>query len=122
MKVCHPPTIDQHSGSPYETDKHIVILVNPGHDIDQLKKLMQDLLESSPNTAEPLRQYKSKETIDSVQEIRVKWATEGRGQQFPKATLLTEENCEPVLRMMAIGVGKDVFDVKLQTKKVEAKK
>jgi hypothetical protein len=41
-----------------------------------------------------------------------------------KETLVTEENIEPVLRMMAVGVGRDVFDVKVrvQEKKAEEKK
>lgn len=33
---------------------------------------------------------------------------------FVRKTLATEENLEPVLRMMAVGVGKDVFDVKVK--------
>lgn len=44
----------------------------------------------------------------------MRWASEGRDKQlYPRETVLTEENCEPVLRMMAIGVGRDVFDVKM---------
>ena len=41
-----------------------------------------------------------------------------------KETLLTEENIEPVLRMIAVGVGIDVFDIKgkVQEKKAEEKK
>lgn len=42
-------------------------------------------------------------------------AGEGRDSRvFVKETLVTEENIEPVLRMMAVGVGKDVFDVKVK--------
>ena len=101
----------------------VVLIVNPGHDLDQLRKSMEALMATSPNAAEVLFKYKSKDTKDTVKEIKVRWATEGRDKQlFPRETILTEENCEPVLRMMAIGVGKDVFDVKLESKKVEEKK
>jgi hypothetical protein len=41
---------------------------------------------------------------------------------FVKETLLTEENIEPVLRMMAVGVGKDVFDVKVKVNEKKAEK
>lgn len=59
--------------------------------------------------------YRSKEVSESVREIVVKWAAEGRDSRvFVKETLLTEENVEPVLRMMAVGVGRDVFDVKVK--------
>jgi hypothetical protein len=84
---------------------------------------MEALTATSPNAAEVLYKYKSKDTKETIKEIKVRWATEGRDKQlFPRETILTEENCEPVLRMMAIGVGKDVFDVKLESKKTEEKK
>ena len=48
-----------------------------------------------------------------VKEIVVRWAPEGRDSKvFVKETVVTEENLEAVLRMMAVGVGKDVFVVK----------
>lgn len=76
---------------------------------------MEKLASSSPNCAEFMSKYKSKDSQESVSEIKVKWASEGRDKQlFPKETILTEDNCEPVLRMMAIGVGKDVFDIKME--------
>ena len=45
----------------------------------------------------------------------MKWAPEGRDSKvFVKETVVTEENLEAVLRMMAAGVGKDVFVVKIE--------
>ena len=106
-----------------KTNDRSVVLVNPGLDLSQLRETMENLTATSPNAAEALHKYRSKETKDTVREIRVRWASEGRDKQlFPRDTLLTEENCEPVLRMMAIGVGKDVFDIKLESKKVEGAK
>ena len=85
-----------------------------------LRQTMEVLITSSPNAQEVLSKYKSKDTRDVVGAIRVRWASEGRDKQlFPKETILTDQNCEPVLRMMAVGVGKDVFDVKLEKQKVE---
>ena len=67
--------------------------------------------------------YRSKDISESVREITVKWAAEGRDSRvFVKETLLTEENLEPVLRMMAVGVGKDVFDVKVRVNEKKAEK
>lgn len=92
-----------------------MILVNPGLDLEQLKETVQGVLES-PNCAEILSSYRNKENKDEVGDIRVKWSSEGRDKQlFPKDTLLTDDNVEPVLRLMSSsGVGKDTFDIKLK--------
>lgn len=67
--------------------------------------------------------YRGKDISESVREVTVKWAAEGRDSRvFVKETLLTEENIEPVLRMMAVGVGKDVFDVKVKVNEKKAEK
>ena len=80
---------------------------------------MEALIATSPNAAQILHKFKSKDNRESVKEIRVKWAAQASEKTYwPRETLLTEENCEPVLRMMAIGVGKDVLDVKVESKKV----
>ena len=98
-------------------------MVNPSYDTKQITQAMETLLASSPNAAEPLFKYRNKESKDVVKEIRVRWGKGNSKQWFPKETILTEENREPVLRMMAVGVGKDVFDVKVESQQVaEAKK
>ena len=59
--------------------------------------------------------YRSKDISETVREITVKWAAEGRDSRvFVKETLVTEENVEAGLRMMGVGVGRDVFDVKVR--------
>lgn len=100
-----------------------MILVNPGLDLDQLKETIQGVLES-PNCAEILSNYRSKENKDEVGDIRVKWSLDARDKQlYPKETLLTDDNVEPVLRLMsASGVGKDTFDIKLKQQKQEQQK
>lgn len=99
-----------------------MILVNPGLDLDQLKDTIQGTLES-PNCAEILSNYRKKEQKDEVGEIRVKWSSEGRDKQlFPKETVLTDDNVEPVLRLMwASGAGKDTFDIKLKQSQPQQK-
>ncbi|KAK1089090.1 hypothetical protein LTR48_000950 [Friedmanniomyces endolithicus] len=98
-----------------------VFLVNPGHDVDQLRASMEKLASSSPNCQEFMSKHRSKDIVEKVGEIKVKWASEGRDKQlFVKETLLTDDNCEAVLRMMAIGGGKDVFDIKLDKSQAPA--
>jgi hypothetical protein len=67
--------------------------------------------------------YRSKDISETVREITVKWAAEGRDSRvFVKETLLTEENLEAVMRMMAVGVGRDVLDVKVKVHEKKAEK
>ncbi|KAK3065943.1 hypothetical protein LTR53_017866 [Teratosphaeriaceae sp. CCFEE 6253] len=95
------------------SNRHEVILVNAGNDLHEVRALMETA-SSSPNCAEFMARHRSKDVVEKVGEIKVKWSGEGRDRQlFPKATVLTEENCEAVLRMMSHGVGRDVFDVTL---------
>lgn len=92
--------------------------MNPGHDLDELKQSMEALVVSSPNCQEFMSKYKSKGSKEAVKEIKVKWGGKDK-QLFPKDTILTEENCEAVLRMMAVGVGQDVFDIKTESVNTE---
>jgi len=95
------------------SNRHEILLVNPGHDVDELRSSMEKLSDS-PNCQEFMSKHRGKDVVEKVGEIKVKWASEGRDKQlFVKETLLTDDNCEAVLRMMAVGGGKDVFDVKL---------
>jgi hypothetical protein len=84
---------------------------------------MERLIATSPNAGEFMGKYRSKDISETVREVTVKWAGEGRDSRvFVKETLLTQENIEPVLRMMAVGVGKDVFDVKIKVHEKKAEK
>lgn len=93
--------------------------MNPGHEFEDLKKQIETLASSSPNCAEFMSKFKKKEdSQEKVKEVKVRWAAEGRDLKlFPRETVLTEDNCEAVLRMMAHGVGKDVFDVTVEQPK-----
>jgi hypothetical protein len=97
--------------------------VNPGIDLHELTSQMERLIATSPNAGEFMGKYRSKDISETVREVTVKWAGEGRDSRvFVKETLLTQENIEPVLRMMAVGVGKDVFDVKIKVHEKKAEK
>jgi hypothetical protein len=92
-----------------------VILVNPNLDLPSLTSQIERVIATSPNAGEFLGKYRSKDVTETVKEIVVKWASEGRDSRvFVRETLVTEENLEAVLKMMAVGVGKDVFDVKIK--------
>lgn len=43
-----------------------VIIVNPGHDVDDLKNAMAVQMEASPNCAEFMHQFRSKESKESI--------------------------------------------------------
>ena len=59
---------------------------------------------------------------ETVSEIKVKWAAEGRDSKiFPKDSVITEENAQAVFRMMELGNGKDVLEVQMEPQKGEAK-
>lgn len=94
-----------------------VILVNASLELAQLKEAIAAVAES-PNCAEVLSKYRSKDVQDHVSELRVRWNLAEKSM-FPKETRLTDENLEAVLRMMASGGGKDVLDVKIVQKPVE---
>lgn len=102
-------------------DAEPVILIDSGSSLDELKEAMQSVMNASPNAAEFMSKYRNKESKDAVEVIRVRWGREGRDSSiFPRETILTEDNCGAVLHMMAVSVGKDVFDVKLQAHKPES--
>ena len=89
--------------------------MNPNLSLPSLTSQIERVIATSPNAGEFLGKYRSKDVTETVKEIVVKWASEGRDSRvFVRETLLTEENLEAVLKMMAVGVGKDVFDVKVK--------
>ncbi|CAJ2501523.1 Uu.00g043760.m01.CDS01 [Anthostomella pinea] len=88
-----------------------VIMVNPSHGLDELKHLIDRLSHSSPvGSKEDIESNKSDESNKTVDTITVQWAGKDK-QLFPKETLLTEDNCESALRMMA---NQDIFEVKMK--------
>jgi len=46
-----------------------VFLVNPGHDVDQLRASMEKLASSSPNCQEFMSKHRSKDIVEKVGEV-----------------------------------------------------
>lgn len=98
------------------SSRHELILVSPSTPLSTLTSLVSNAAASSPNCEEFMSKYKKKsETPEQVAEVKVHWASVGRDAKiFPATTVVTEENCEAVLRMIeAGGVGRDVLEVKM---------
>lgn len=97
------------------SSRHEVILINAGIGIKNLSDRIQDLAANSTNCAEALAKYKKSKEAEKVTEIKVRWAAEGRDSKlFPKATVLTGENCKAVLSLISLHGGKDILEVTLQ--------
>ncbi|CAD0010509.1 MAG: Uncharacterized protein AUREO_041170 [Aureobasidium pullulans] len=97
------------------SSRHEVVLINAGIGIKNLSDRIQDLAANSTNCAEALAKYKKSKEAEKVTEIKVRWAAEGRDSKlFPKATVLTGENCKAVLSLISLHGGKDILEVTLQ--------
>ncbi|ORY18185.1 hypothetical protein BCR34DRAFT_554362 [Clohesyomyces aquaticus] len=98
------------------SSRHEIILYESSSkpSLKSLNKLLTSTIASSPNCAEFMAKHKSKDTVESIQEIRVHWSSEGRDRKmWPEYTVVTEENLTAVLEMLRIGVGRDVLEVKV---------
>ncbi len=75
MRVrCLNSTSDWSDGAstrPMLTRVHVVFLVNPGHDVDQLRASMEKLASSSPNCQEFMSKHRSKDIVEKVGEVRL---------------------------------------------------
>jgi hypothetical protein len=105
--------------------RHDIVLVHPGKaTLQGLYAEIETLTASSPNCEEFMSKYKKKPEAGELQvtELRVKWNQQSHDPKiYPASTLITEDNFEAVVRMIgASGVGRDTFEVKLET--VEDKK
>ncbi|KAI9698553.1 MAG: hypothetical protein M1820_007443 [Bogoriella megaspora] len=100
------------------SSKHDLLIISNKTSLSELKNQISTFASTSPNCQELLSKYKKKDDSapkETVTEIKVKWAAEGRDTKiFPKETVVTEENAAAVFRMMELGNGKDVLEVDLQ--------
>jgi hypothetical protein len=91
------------------------MMVEPtGISYDSLKDSMESLLAESPNAAEFMHKYRNKDSKDDITKVVVKWSSFGRDSNFPKETILTQDNYQAVLALMAASNGKDVLAVTLK--------
>ncbi|KAF2085529.1 hypothetical protein K490DRAFT_58674 [Saccharata proteae CBS 121410] len=109
------------------SSRHEVILVDPSDtDFSALASTIQSTIATSKNCEEFMAKYKKKpEQGDSgygdggekVGSVKVRWATAaGAGRDaksWPATTEVTEENVEAVLRLVELGGGRDVLEVKV---------
>ncbi|KAF2232220.1 hypothetical protein EV356DRAFT_505630 [Viridothelium virens] len=100
------------------SSRHDFLILSTKTSLADLRNQISALAASSPNCAEFMSKYKKKDenaAKETVSEIKVKWAAEGRDQKiFPKETVVTEENAQAVFRMMDLGNGKDVLEVQME--------
>jgi hypothetical protein len=91
------------------------MMVNPtAISYDTLKDSMESLLAESPNAAEFMHKYRKKDSKDTITKVVVKWSSFGRDSNFPKETILTQDNYQAVLALIAASNGKDVLAVTLK--------
>lgn len=98
--------------------RHEVLLIDTrSTKLDKLTQMISSASANSPNCAEFMSKYKK--GGDKVGQIKVKWSTAGRDQKvWPASTIVTDDNFEAVMRLIEdSGVGKDVFEVKLEKEK-----
>jgi len=94
------------------SNRHDVLLLNPGMSLSDINAKLEKTIASSPNCAQALDKYSKNKNPQEVQSVRVRWSGEPRGARlWPSATLLTEENAEAVLRLVALHQGTDVLEV-----------
>ncbi|KAH7113216.1 hypothetical protein B0J11DRAFT_145346 [Dendryphion nanum] len=98
------------------SNRHEIILLDTTSK-PTLKALNQKLtstMASSPNCAEFMGKYKSKDVQETVQELRIHWSEAGRDRKvWPEYTIVTDQNWPAILELLRLGAGKDVLEVKV---------
>ncbi|KAF2646293.1 hypothetical protein P280DRAFT_464539 [Massarina eburnea CBS 473.64] len=96
------------------SNRHEVILVDASAkpSLKALNKQITSTIAASPNCAEFMNKYKSKEGTEQIQEFKVHWSTSGREtKSWPEYTIVTEENWAAILKLF--DSGKDVLEIKV---------
>lgn len=105
-----------------QSNKHEVMIINPGQGIKELSDKVKELVASSPNCSEPLSKY-AKKSESKVSEIKVRWSGEPReAKLWPTSTILTEDNSEALLSLVALHGGKDILEVTITQTAIEEEK
>ncbi|KAF1998964.1 hypothetical protein P154DRAFT_523589 [Amniculicola lignicola CBS 123094] len=98
------------------SNRHEVLLLDTSSKttLKSLNKQITSSMAESPNCAEFMSKFKSKEHVETIQELKVHWAESGRDRKvWPEYTVLTEKNLEGVLELLRLGMGKDVLEVRV---------
>ncbi|PNS20215.1 hypothetical protein CAC42_5665 [Sphaceloma murrayae] len=105
------------------SNKHDVILVDPSSSMKDLYSQIQSIIEKSPNCEEKLSKYSKTKSTHTVTGVKVRWSGEPReARLWPSGTIITEDNIEASLNLVALHSGKDVLEVEVSTKEVEVEK
>lgn len=102
--------------------RHELMLISPTHaTLDGISAEMISLASSSPNCAEFMSKYKKpgEEGVEAaVEEIKVRWNAQSHDPKiFPASTIVTKDNFKAIVTMIGMsGVGRDVLEVKLESK------
>ncbi|KAF2267701.1 hypothetical protein CC78DRAFT_613811 [Lojkania enalia] len=98
------------------SNRHEIILLDTSSKptLKSLNKQITTTISSSPNCAEFMGKYKSKDTTESIQEMKIHWSEAGRDRKvWPEYTIVTEENLAAVIELLKLGAGKDVLEIKV---------
>ncbi|KAF2728328.1 hypothetical protein EJ04DRAFT_516696 [Polyplosphaeria fusca] len=98
------------------SNRHELILLDTSTKttLKSLNKQITSTISSSPNCAEFMSKYKSKDLTESITELRVHWSESGRDRKvWPEWTIVTDENLGAVIEVLRLGVGRDVLEVKV---------
>jgi hypothetical protein len=61
-----------------------------------------------------MNKFKSAESGEKIQEIKVHWSESGRDRKvWPEYTIVTEDNFGAILELLKLGVGKDVLEIRV---------
>ncbi|KAF2134850.1 hypothetical protein P153DRAFT_305681 [Dothidotthia symphoricarpi CBS 119687] len=95
--------------------RHELILVDTSKPtLKALNAQITSTLASSPNCAEFMGKYKSAETKEQIEEIKVLWDMSSRDANiWPESTILNEGNFAAVLEVLKGAPGKDVLSIKV---------
>ena len=93
---------------------HDVISVNPTMRLKEIRRKVQAVVASSPNCEERLSKYSKNKNVLEARGLKVRWSGEPReAKLWPSSTIITDENVEAVLGLMALHGGKDVLEVEM---------
>ncbi|PSN72345.1 hypothetical protein BS50DRAFT_617609 [Corynespora cassiicola Philippines] len=98
------------------SNRHEVILIDTSAKptLKALNKQITATIAGSPNCAEFMSKYKSKDVTEQIQEFKIHWSESGRDRKvWPEYTVVTDENIAAILELLKLGAGKDVLEIKV---------
>ena len=101
------------------SSRHDVVLISANLTISNISSKLEAAISASPNCRGALDKYSKNKNPHEVKSIKVRWANEPRESKlWPSATVLTKDNVEAVLRLVALHQGKDILEVEAEQKEL----